>query len=121
MEFQAQMAIWQQIAHQIASRIIAGEWPPGERIPSVRDLGAALQVNPNTVVRAVTHLQDMGIVSNQRGVGYFVTPDGVQKAQQLRKAAFTQDLLPKLFHLMDELGMNWDEIQTLYQQHKQPS
>ncbi len=40
MEFQTQTAIWMQIARQIATRILSGEWAPGERIPSVRDLAA---------------------------------------------------------------------------------
>ncbi len=118
MEFQTQAAIWLQIAHQIASRIMAGEWPPGERIPSVRDLGAELQVNPNTVVRSVTYLQEQGIVINQRGIGYFVANDGVQKALEMRKKAFTEDLLPPFFLMMDELGMDWNELQHIYQNLK---
>ena len=118
MEFQTQTAIWQQIAHQIATRIMAGEWPPGERIPSVRDLGAELQVNPNTVVRSVTHLQDQGIIINQRGVGYFVAPDGPQKAQLMRKKTFSEDLLPQFFQTIDQIGMDWDELKSLYQQYK---
>ncbi|MBK8426642.1 MAG: GntR family transcriptional regulator [Lewinellaceae bacterium] len=54
MEFQTQTAIWMQIAQQVATRIMTGEWAPGERIPSVRELAAEVQVNPNTVVRSVT-------------------------------------------------------------------
>ncbi|MEY3239058.1 MAG: hypothetical protein RIR11_496 [Bacteroidota bacterium] len=118
MEFQTQTAIWLQIAHQIASRIVAGEWSPNERIPSVRDLGAELQVNPNTVVRSVTYLQDTGIVINQRGVGYFVAQDGVQKALALRKKAFTEELLPPFFDMVDQLGIGWDELKSLYQNYK---
>ena len=96
MEFQTQAAIWLQIAHQIASRIMAGEWPPGDRIPSGRALGADLQVNPNTVV----------------------ANDGVQKALDMRKKAFTEDLLPPFFRMMDELGMDWNELQHIYQNLK---
>jgi GntR family transcriptional regulator len=121
MEFQAQAAIWLQIAHQIANRIIAGEWPTGTRIPSVRDLGAELMVNPNTVVRSVTYLQDRGIIINQRGVGYFVAEDGVEKAKTLRKEAFTTELLPQFFQTIDQLGMDWDELKTLYNQYKNKS
>lgn len=118
MEFQTQTAIWMQIARQIATRIMGGEWPPGERIPSVRDLAAELQVNPNTVVRSVTFLQDAGIIVNQRGVGYFVAEAGIEKARDLRKKAFTDDLLPVFFQTIDELGIQWDELKLWYQQHQ---
>ncbi|MCA0234791.1 MAG: GntR family transcriptional regulator [Bacteroidetes bacterium] len=121
MEFQAQTAIWLQIARQVATRIMAGEWPPGERIPSVRELAAELQVNPNTVVRSVTFLQDAGIIVNQRGIGYFVADDGVSKARDMRKKAFTEELLPPFFKTIDELGIQWDELKTWYQQHQNNS
>ena len=107
-----------QIARQIATRIMAGEWPPGERIPSVRDLASELQVNPNTVVRSVTYLQDAGIIVNQRGIGYFVADDGVAKARDLRKKAFSDDLLPVFFQTIDELGIQWDELKLWYQQYQ---
>jgi GntR family transcriptional regulator len=119
MEFQTQAAIWMQIAQQIATRIMAGEWPPGERIPSVRDLAAEVQVNPNTVVRSVTFLQDEGVIVNQRGIGYFVAEDGVAKALAMRKRAFAEELLPVFFQTVDQLGISWEELKSLYQQHQQ--
>lgn len=118
MEFQTQTAIWMQIARQIATRIMGGEWPPGERIPSVRELAAELQVNPNTVVRSVTFLQEAGIIVNQRGVGYFVAEEGVEKARDLRKKAFIEELLPVFFQTINELGIPWDELKSWYQQHQ---
>jgi DNA-binding transcriptional regulator YhcF (GntR family) len=118
MDFQTQTAIWMQIARQVATRIMGGEWPPGERIPSVRELAAELQVNPNTVVRSVTFLQEAGIIVNQRGIGYFVAEDGVEKARDLRKKAFTEELLPVFFQTINELGIPWDELKSWYQQHQ---
>lgn len=116
MEFQTQAAIWLQIAWQIANRIIAGEWPPGERIPSVRELAAEVQVNPNTVVRSVTFLNEEGIIINQRGIGYFVANDGPEKARQLRKKAFQTEMLPGLFQTMQQLDISWEELHLMYQQ-----
>jgi len=119
MEFQSQTAIWMQIAQQIAARIMAGEWPPGERIPSVRELAAEIQVNPNTVARSVVFLQDAGVIVNQRGIGYFVAGDGVDKAREMRKRAFLEDLAPVFFKTVGQLGISWDELKTLYQQFQQ--
>ena len=118
MEFQTQTAIWMQVARQIATRILSGEWAPGERIPSVRDLAAEVLVNPNTIVRSVTFLQDEGIIVNQRGIGYFVAADGVAKARALHKKAFTEELLPVFFRTIDQLGIRWDELQSWYQQYQ---
>lgn len=119
MEFQSQTAIWMQIAQQIAARIMAGEWPPGERIPSVRELAAEIQVNPNTVARSVVFLQEAGVIVNQRGIGYFVAGDGVDKAREMRKRAFLEDLAPVFFKTVGQLGISWDELKTLYQQFQQ--
>lgn len=119
MEFQSQTAIWMQIAQQIATRIMAGEWPPGGRIPSVRELAAEIQVNPNTVARSVIFLQEEGVIVNQRGIGYFVAEDGVPKALAMRKQAFLEDLAPVFFKNIDELSISWDELKTLYQQFQQ--
>lgn len=118
MEFQTQTAIWMQIAQQIATRIMSGEWAPGERIPSVRELAAEVQVNPNTVVRSVTFLQEAGIIINQRGVGYFVAEDGVAKARELRKKVFSDEMLPVFFQTIDQLGIQWDELKSWYQQYQ---
>lgn len=118
MEFQTQTAIWMQIAQQVATRIMTGEWAPGERIPSVRELAAEVQVNPNTVVRSVTFLQEAGIIMNQRGIGYFVAEDGVTKARELRKKAFSEEMLPVFFQTIDQLGIQWDELKSWYQQYQ---
>lgn len=118
MEFQTQTAIWMQIAQQVATRIMTGEWAPGERIPSVRELAAEVQVNPNTVVRSVTFLQEAGIIINQRGIGYFVADDGVAKARELRKKVFSDEMLPVFFQTIDQLGIQWDELKSWYQQYQ---
>jgi len=118
MEFQTQTAIWMQIAQQIATRIMSDEWTPGERIPSVRELAAEVQVNPNTVVRSVTFLQEAGIIINQRGIGYFVAEDGVAKARDLRKKAFSDEMLPVFFQTIDQLGIQWDELKSWYHQYQ---
>lgn len=119
MEFQSQTAIWMQIAQQIATRIMSGEWPPGGRIPSVRELAAEIQVNPNTVARSVIFLQEEGVIINQRGIGYFVAEDGVTKALAMRKQAFLGDLAPVFFKTIDELGISWDELKKIHQQFQQ--
>ncbi|HCO66219.1 MAG TPA: GntR family transcriptional regulator, partial [Dysgonomonas sp.] len=52
MEFKTNKPIYQQIVDFCFRKILTGEWMEDERIPSVRELGMLLQVNPNTVMTA---------------------------------------------------------------------
>lgn len=119
MEFHAQSGIYHQIATRVIERIASGEWPSGARIPSVRDLAAEIMVNPNTVMRAYAQLQDEGLIANQRGVGFFVAPDGPGKVRQLKKNAFLSELLPQMFKEMALLGIDWQELEIQYQHFQQ--
>ena len=67
--------IWLQLAEQIQLRIIAGEYPAGERLPSVRDLAAEAAVNPNTMQKALSELERTGLLYSQRTSGRYVTQD----------------------------------------------
>ena len=74
MEFDQHKPIYLQIADAICERILTGQWPEGDRIPSVRECGVSLEVNPNTVARSYDELSTEGIIHNKRGIGYFVSP-----------------------------------------------
>ena len=67
--------IWVQLIEQLTRRIVSGEYPPGARVPSVRDLAAEAGVNPNTIQRALSGLEERGLLVAQRSIGRFVTQD----------------------------------------------
>ena len=67
--------IWVQLIEQLTRRIVSGEYPPGARVPSVRDLAADAGVNPNTMQRALSGLEERGLLVAQRNIGRFVTQD----------------------------------------------
>ena len=73
--FTGDKAIYQQIVEHIRGDILRGIYPPGSRLPSVRDLALEAAVNPNTMQRAFQALEDSGLVSAQRTAGRFVTED----------------------------------------------
>ena len=118
MEFRQDQAIYLQIAELVAENILAGAWKQKDRIPSTRELAESIEVNPNTVVRTYTYLQEKGIIVNQRGIGYFVSEDAVEVTTALRKADFVSKELPRIFHTMDLLGMSYGEIEELYAAHR---
>ncbi len=118
MEFKETQAIYLQIGDYISEQILLGRWKEGERIPSVRELGVELQVNPNTVVRTYEFLQNNEIIYNKRGVGYFVSDDAIMKIKDLRKKQFLDQELPQFFKTIELLGMNYDEITERYHLYK---
>jgi GntR family transcriptional regulator len=68
----AGVPIYQQLTEQICAGIARGRLRADERLPSVRELSAALVVNPNTVARAYTELERDGALYTRPGLGVFV-------------------------------------------------
>jgi len=118
MEFRKNQTIYLQIADFICENIIAEQWIKGDKIQSVREMAATIQVNPNTVMRTYSHLQDLGIIFNQRGIGYFIADDALKKTKTLKKESFIKEYLPEVFKTMDLLDMDFDDLQKLYKQRK---
>lgn len=117
MEFRDDQAIYLQIADHFCENILLEKWKPGDRIPSVREMAVNIEVNPNTVMRTFTYLQEKGIIYNKRGIGYFVAEDGKIKTNALRKEDFISNELPRLFKAMDLLHLSIEDISKYYQQH----
>jgi len=67
--------IYLQLQEQIKLSIVSGQYPPGGKLPAVRDLAIEAAVNPNTMQRALTELERDGLVHAQRTSGRFVTED----------------------------------------------
>ena len=67
--------IWQQLADQMTESIVTGEFAPGERFPSVRELAMQAGVNPNTMQRALARLEEDGLLITSRTAGRNVTED----------------------------------------------
>ncbi len=67
--------IYVQLVETLQTAIAAGEYAPGARLPSVRELSAQAQGNPNTMQRALSQLEEDGLVYTERTNGKFVTRD----------------------------------------------
>ena len=114
MEFKDNQAIYLQIGDYVCEQILLGRWNEGERILSVRELGVALEVNPNTVLRTFDFLQSIEIIFNKRGVGYFVVEQAKSKIIEYRRKQFLENELPVLFRNMEILGMKIEELNQQY-------
>ena len=112
MQFSQPKGIYLQVADQIRERILRGDWQAGERIPSIRELAVELGVNPNTVTKSYQTLLDRGIVTNQRGRGYFVSDRAAERALAGMREEFVRDELPRVLRAMRLLGIGVDELAT---------
>lgn len=110
MEFDSNRPIYLQILDSFCNRILAGELKAGERIASVREYGASIGVNPNTVARSYEKLTDMGVIYNQRGIGFFVADEAEKIIREASRKQFLQEELPRFAERARLLGIGQEEI-----------
>jgi GntR family transcriptional regulator len=114
MEFRDHQAIYLQIVDYVCEQVLLKNWIAEDKIPSIRDLATELQVNPNTIQRAYDFLQDLGVITNRRGVGIFVEKDAIRKVMTYKKAEFTRQDLPVVFKNMYLLKIDMRELENLF-------
>ena len=87
--------VYVQLVEQLELALVAGEFPPGSRIPPVRELAADAGVNPNTMQRALQELENRGLLQAQRTAGRSVTADeaALQALRRRRAKALTLSLI----------------------------
>ena len=106
MDFHGEKPIYLQIADVFCENILSGSLKADERIPSVREYGADIGVNPNTVMRVYEKLTADGIIYNKRGIGYFVSPEARDKILAAQKAEFITKDVPAILRKMQLLGLD---------------
>lgn len=110
MEFQinSKEPIYTQIIRHLKKMIVKGELKGGERILSVRECASELKVNPNTIQRAYTELEDEGLIYTQRGIGKFVIDDR-GKVREIRIEMF-KEIIDSFIKDSKELGIEKNEV-----------
>ncbi len=106
MDFHGEKPIYLQIADVFCENILSGSLKADDRIPSVREYGAQIGVNPNTVMRVYEKLTADGIIYNKRGIGYFVSPDAREKILEAQRADFLEREVPAIKRKMELLGLD---------------
>ena len=106
MEFNNNRPIYLQICDAICEQILSGELRPDERIPSVREYGADIGVNPNTVMRSYEKLTGEGIIYNKRGIGYFISKNAKKIVLEAQRKDFIENELPAILKRMELLGID---------------
>ena len=114
-DISSEKSVYLQLIDMIKQKIMAGEYQPGQRLPSVRELAADAAVNPNTMQRALTELEREGLLYTQRTSGRFVAEDagmieGVRMAGMEQKAR-------DFYREMVQNGLSVDEIRRLLEKY----
>lgn len=116
MNFKESNAIYLQIADRICGEILLMQYREEERIPSVREYAAIVEVNANTVMRSYDYLQSQNIIYNKRGIGYFVTLGAIKLILSLRRDTFLKEELDYFFRQLYTLDIPIKEIDVMYRE-----
>ncbi|MBR4774682.1 MAG: GntR family transcriptional regulator [Bacteroidales bacterium] len=106
MDFHDEKPIYLQIADHFCEGILTGSLEAGSRVPSVREYGAEIGVNPNTVMRVYEKLTAEGVIFNKRGIGYFVSDNAREIILDTQKEDFLTREVPAIKRKMDLLGLD---------------
>jgi GntR family transcriptional regulator len=105
--------IYQQLADLLAARLLDGDPPEGDAMPSVRVLAGQHLLNPLTVNRALQALADAGLLESRRGLGLFVVPGARDRLRAAERERFLSEEWPRLRAKLRRLGiaaqqLDWD-------------
>lgn len=110
MEFDNNRPIYLQIADNFCERILMGDLAPDARIPSVREYGAEIGVNPNTVARSYERLTETGVIYNKRGIGFFVSANAREIVLKSERESFLNVELPAFRRRAELLSISPEEL-----------
>jgi GntR family transcriptional regulator len=106
--------IYQQLADQLAAKLLDGDPPEGQAMPSVRVLAAQFLLNPLTVNRALQALGDAGLLEHRRGLGLYVTAGARERLKVTERRRFLEAEWPRLRDRLRRLDigaeqLNWED------------
>lgn len=110
-----QSPLYQQLMEVLQHRILTGHYRAGQRLPSVRDLAQEAAVNPNTMQRALTELENSGLVITHRTTGRYITEDQrrIDDLRRRKAQEYTHEYLLRL----TALGYRAKDAQDFLQNH----
>lgn len=107
-DFKPDRPIYAQLIEQIELKICSGDYALGAKLPSVRDLAQEAAVNPNTMQKALSKLEEDGLLYTNRTSGRFVTEN--EQTVKMLKNKITQNQINEFLDKMKSLGLERKEI-----------
>ena len=107
-DFDNNIPIYIQLVEFLKVYIISSKIESGEKLPSVRDLALQTKVNPNTMQKALSELEDLKLIYTERTNGKYVTSD--KKLIEKYRMEYAKNLSEKYLSDMESIG--FDEKET---------
>ena len=103
--------IFIQIIEHIKLDIIAGYYKPGEKLPSVREFAGLAAVNPNTMQKSLSELENTGLIYSNRTSGKFVTED--EELIAAMKTEIAKQYCDEFITKINSIGYSNEEIRKI--------
>lgn len=103
--------MYQQVVDQITAKVVAGDWPAGAPLPSIRELASASQISVITVKRAYQELERSGVIVTRHGKGSFVS-ESLEAPRALLRTELDQHL-HALLAVAARLGVPRSDLKRL--------
>jgi DNA-binding transcriptional regulator YhcF (GntR family) len=104
------MPVYIRLIDDIYMRILTGEYPPGSKLPTVRDLALTMCANPNTVQRALGRIEEKGLIYTQRTTGKYVT-ENTSVINEARRS-LAEQYADEYFENMKRIGFGSEEASS---------
>ena len=114
-QFDDKLPIYLQIIHILKQDLACGKYPPGQKLPAVRELALEAGVNPNTMQKALSELERDGLLKSQRTAGRFATEDK-EKIMEVRRT-LAYDEIERMVENISSLGYRREDIPQLLERY----
>lgn len=112
--FKPDRPIYIQLIEQIELMIFSGIYPPGAKVPSVREMAEEAAVNPNTMQRALAKLEEDGLIITNRTIGRSITED--ENMIKRAKTKLARQQIVEFLEGMQKLGFDKEEFMEIISQ-----
>ena len=108
LDYQSRIPIYEQIISEIERYVALGILKPKEQLMSIREMATTLGINPNTVKKAYTELENKGVIITVSTKGTFIT-DNPNKVANYKVDEIVKEIKTKIKEL-EKLGLKKEEI-----------
>jgi len=105
--FDNERPIYIQLVEKVRIEIVSGKLKPGEKLASVRDLALTTKVNPNTMQKALSELEDEGLIYTERTNGKFVT-ENKELIEKVR-LELAKEKVNNYLNAMNDIGITYED------------
>lgn len=90
--FKSGMPVYLQVVDQVKAAAASGALQPGEALPSIRPLAEELRVNRNTIAKAYSELESLGVIETLPGKGCFLKANHSPLRKEVRRKLLTEEV-----------------------------